>query len=116
VKEFFDEGEITINERTCQGVECDLCVKACPTNALYWKNGKIAIVEDLCVYCGACVANCIVDDCIKVSRKRPDGSVESFSTPIEVVQLFRRINSKKRHKRLECLFPDQQTYMKRYRK
>lgn len=116
VKEFFEEGAITVDMRTCQGVECELCIKACPTNALYWKNGKIAIVEDLCVYCGACVTNCIVDDCIVVTRKRADGRVERFSKPIEVVQLFRCINSKKRHRRLEDLFPDPQTYVKRYRK
>jgi hypothetical protein len=42
--------------------------------------------------------------------------VERFSKPVEVVQLFRCINSKKRHERLEDLFPDPQTYVKRYRK
>ncbi|MBM4401096.1 MAG: hypothetical protein FJ045_04010, partial [Crenarchaeota archaeon] len=87
VKEFFAEGNISINKRTCWGLECKLCIKACPTNALYWKTGEVGIVEDLCVYCGACVLSCMVDDCIKVERKREDGKVERFSKPKEVVKL-----------------------------
>ena len=116
VKEFFEEGNISINERTCQGLECELCIKACPTKALYWRDGKIGIVKDLCVYCGACVLCCIVDDCIEVTRKRSDGEVESFSRPSEVVLLFRSINSRRRHGRIESLFPNNETYLKRYRK
>ncbi|UCE95292.1 MAG: hypothetical protein JSV51_06045 [Candidatus Bathyarchaeota archaeon] len=116
VKEFFEEGSISINERTCQGLECELCIKICPTKALYWRNGKVGIVRDLCVYCGACVLCCIVDDCIKVTRKRKDGEEESFSKPEEVVRLFKNINSRRRHKRVECLFPDAETYLKRYKK
>jgi len=37
VKEYFEEGSIEIDMRTCRGLECDLCIEACPTNALYWK-------------------------------------------------------------------------------
>src|SRR3989304_8102850 len=70
VKEFFVEGIVVINKTTCKGVECRLCIKACPTNALYWKTGEVGFTEELCIYCGACVLNCIVDDCIKVERKR----------------------------------------------
>ena len=116
VKEFFEEGDININHRTCQGLECELCIKACPTNALYWRDGKVGIVRDLCVYCGACVLCCIVDDCVKVTRKRPDGKIENFSKPGAVVQLFCEINSQKRHNRVERLFPDAETYLKRYGK
>jgi len=79
VKEFFAEGSITINKRTCEGVECRLCIKACPTNALFWKTGEVGITQELCIYCGACVLSCIVDDCIKIVRKRLDDEVESFS-------------------------------------
>ncbi|MFQ5759035.1 MAG: 4Fe-4S binding protein, partial [Candidatus Bathyarchaeia archaeon] len=66
VKEFFEEGSIQINTSICDGVECKLCIEACPTNALYWRSGKIGVVEELCVFCTACVLSCIVDDCIKV--------------------------------------------------
>ena len=116
VKEFFEEGSIRIEARTCQGLECELCIKACPTKALYWQDGKVGILEDLCVYCGACVLCCIVDDCIRITRKRLDGKVESFSKPTDVIQLCNSSNSRMRHERVKALFPDQETYLKRYRK
>ncbi len=116
VEEFFDHGSISINHRTCQGLECELCIKACPTKALYWRDGKVGIIEDLCVYCGACVVNCIVDDCIKVSRKRFDGKVEGFSKPREVVLLYNKVNSQKRCARAKSIFPDAEAYLKRYEK
>jgi len=43
VEEFFAEGSITVNKRTCQGVECKLCVESCPTNALFWRAGEVGI-------------------------------------------------------------------------
>jgi Fe-S-cluster-containing hydrogenase component 2 len=116
VKEYFKDGTININERTCQGLECELCIKACPTKALYWQDGRVAIIRDLCVYCGACVLCCIVDDCIRITRKRFDGRTESFSKPQEVVSLCNSINAEKRHDRLKALFPDAEAYLKRYRK
>jgi len=116
VKEFFEDGSISVNTRTCQGLECELCIKACPTKALYWRDGKVGIIEDLCVYCGACVLCCIVDDCIKVTRKRFNGVVERFSKPSEVILLCNSVNSQRRHERVESLFPNPETYLKRYRK
>lgn len=114
VKEFFPEGSISIDKRTCWGVECKLCIKACPTNALYWKAGEVGIVDDLCVYCGACVLSCMVDDCIKVERKREDGATESFSKPVEVVKLAEKINAKKRFERVRALFPTVERYLEKY--
>ncbi|MEM1990770.1 MAG: hypothetical protein QW782_09115 [Candidatus Bathyarchaeia archaeon] len=96
IKEYFSEGSVKINDRICQGIECKLCIKACPTKALYWGYGQVNIVEDLCVYCAACVLSCIVDDCIKVSRKRQDGKIESFSKPKEATKLLQSISSKRR--------------------
>ncbi len=105
VKEYFPEGNISINKRTCWGLECKLCIKACPTNALYWKSGEVGVVEDLCVYCGACVLCCMVDNCIKIERKREDGKTERFSKPKDVVKLEDKINTKKRLERVRDLFP-----------
>ncbi|HER54369.1 MAG TPA: hypothetical protein ENO13_00510 [Candidatus Bathyarchaeota archaeon] len=116
VKDLFKEGTITIDKRTCRGVECNLCVKACPTNALYWKAGEIGIIEDLCIHCAACVFNCMVDDCIKVTRKRPDGKTETFSNPKDVLTLHCNVGSKKRNKRLESLYPTVKDYFDRYGK
>jgi len=94
--EFFVEGSITINKRTCQGIECNLCVKACPTNALFWKDGEIEIVTELCIYCGACVLSCIVDDCIRVVRRRENGEVERFSRPRDFTSLMHGVSGRKR--------------------
>ncbi|MEM3464423.1 MAG: hypothetical protein QW667_05130 [Candidatus Bathyarchaeia archaeon] len=115
IKEFFIDGNITINKRICKGVECKLCIKACPTNALYWKAGEVGITEELCIYCGACVLNCIVDDCIKIWRKRENGNVESFSTPRGFVMLGHSINNKKRHERVKTIFPTPKDFLTRYK-
>ena len=115
VKELFKEGSININKFTCVGVQCNLCVKACPTSALYWKRGELGIIEDLCVYCGACVLNCIVDDCIRVERKREDGEVERFSKPKDVITLAKKINAKKRLGRVTAVFPTVEDYCGRYK-
>jgi NAD-dependent dihydropyrimidine dehydrogenase PreA subunit len=101
VKELFKEGKIKINEFTCVGGQCKLCIKACPTNALYWGTGKVGITEDLCVYCGACVLNCMVNDCIKVERKRDDCAIERFSKPRDVIMLQERSNCQKRFERVK---------------
>ena len=116
VKDLFEEGSISINMRTCRGIECNLCVKACPTNALYWKAGEIGIMEDLCIYCTSCVANCMVDDCICVTRKRPDGKTERFSNTQDVLELQCNINSKKRKDRVESIYPTTEEYLERHGK
>jgi ferredoxin len=116
VKEFFNEGSITVNKRTCKGLECKLCIKACPTNALFWKAGEIGMTRDLCIYCGACVLNCIVDDCIRVSRKRPDGKVETFSNPRSFVALQHNIDAQKRFERITGAFPTPEDYIKPQRR
>jgi len=116
VKEFFEEGSIRIDMKTCKGVECKLCIKACPTNALYWKAGEIGVAEELCVYCMACVLNCMVDDCILVERKRQNGENEWFSKPSDVVALWERLNTKKRTEAVKIILPDQEAFLKRYRR
>jgi Fe-S-cluster-containing hydrogenase component 2 len=116
VKEFFVEGKITINKRTCKGVECKLCIEACPTNALFWKAGEVGVIEELCIYCGGCVLNCIVDGCIKIERKRVTGEVEKFSKPKDFTALQQGINVKKRRGKIQEAFPKVEDYLKRYRK
>lgn len=114
VKELFKEGSIKINKHTCLGVQCKLCVKVCPTSALYWKTGEVGITEDLCVYCDACVLCCQVDDCIKIERKREDGKVESFSKPKDVIMLEEKINAQKRFDRVKAVFPTSEDYCEKY--
>jgi len=116
IKEFFVDGSITIDKRTCKGVECKLCIKACPTNALYWRaTGDVGIIEELCIYCGACVLNCIVDNCIKITRKRENGEIERFSTPRAFTMLEHGINAEKRHERVRAIFPKPEEYLKLYK-
>lgn len=116
IQEFFAEGTITINKRTCKGIDCNLCVKASPTNALYWKVGEIGITAELCVFCGACVLNCIVDDCVRISRKRMTGEIESFSKPKDFMMLQHNINAKKRFQLILEVFSTAEGYVKRRRK
>jgi len=116
VKEFFEDGSIKIDMKTCKGVECQFCIKVCPTKALYWKAGEIGITEDLCVYCTSCVINCMIDNCIEVRRKRQNGTNERYSNPLDVLRMLNNINTRNRVKATESIFPDQETYLKRYRK
>ncbi|MDH5481943.1 MAG: hypothetical protein OEY22_03555 [Candidatus Bathyarchaeota archaeon] len=116
VKEFFVEGKITINKRTCKGIECKLCIKACPTSALFWKTGEVGLTEELCIYCGACVLSCIVDDCIRIERKRSNGEIESFGKPKDFMVLQHWINVRKRFQRIKDVFPKPEDYLRRYKK
>jgi len=116
VKDLFPEGTISIDKHTCVGVQCKLCIKACPTNALYWKTGEVAVTEDLCVHCNACVLICMVDDCIKIKRKREDGTAEKFSKPKDVIALQDKINAKKRFERVTEVFPTAEAYCDRYKR
>jgi NAD-dependent dihydropyrimidine dehydrogenase PreA subunit len=117
VKDLFQEGKIGINQYTCLGVQCKECIKVCPTNALYWgSSGKVEIIDDLCVYCGACVLNCQVDDCIKLERKRDDGTVEKFSKPKDVLLLQKKASADKRVQRVQSVVLKPQDYYTKYPK
>ena len=100
IREFFGRGEIQINQKTCRGVECKLCIDVCPTHALYWAAGAVGVEEALCVYCAACVLSCIVDDCIHVQRTRSSGEVEGFSSPQQVHRLLHAANAQKKIERM----------------
>jgi len=76
-----------------------------PHQALYWKTGEIGIAKELCVYCSACVLNCIVDNCIQVSRTHVDGEIEKFSNPEQILRLLQDVNTRKRSKNRETAFP-----------
>ena len=75
---------------------------------------EVGVTEDLCVYCGACVLNCMVDDCIKIERTREDGKVEHFSKPKDVIKLEEKINGKKRFDRVKSIFPTIEAYCERF--
>jgi Fe-S-cluster-containing dehydrogenase component len=105
-EEYFEEGNITIDKVTCRGIECKLCIEACPTNALYWDDGVVKIEEDLCIYCNACVLSCIVDDCIIVTRKRKSGEVEKLGTPREAILLMHRQSVQQRGETIKSIIAE----------
>jgi Na+-translocating ferredoxin:NAD+ oxidoreductase RNF subunit RnfB len=113
-KDLYPEGTITINRHTCEGIQCKLCIKACPSNALYWTNSGIGVTEDLCLHCQACVLCCMVEDCIRVTRKREDGKTEAFSKPKDVKTLNDRISSEKRFQRIKDLYESPEDYSRKH--
>jgi hypothetical protein len=56
----------------------------------------------------------MVNDCIKIERKREDGKVEHFSKPKDVIMLEEKINAKKRFERVEAIFPNAEAYCEKY--
>jgi hypothetical protein len=52
----------------------------------------------------------MVDDCIKVERKREDGTTERFGKPKDVIMLEEKLNAKKRFERVKAIFPDKEAY------
>lgn len=110
IKEYFSSGSIEIDKKTCRGVDCQLCIKVCPTNALYWSYGQVNIIRDLCIHCTACVLVCMVDDCIRITRRRPNNRVESFSNPRQVFRILRSIGSEKRLDIVNRIFQPRRPY------
>lgn len=46
-----------IHTANCNG--CGLCIAACPTKALGWRDGKAALVNpEVCIYCATCEDIC----------------------------------------------------------
>jgi len=100
---YFEEGSLEIDMSKCVGVECKLCVKACPTYALYWDEAKVKLEEDLCIYCSACVFNCIVDNCMVLTRRGGDGKVSKFGTSRGAALVNNSTASQKRKKAMSEL-------------
>ncbi|OYT52853.1 hypothetical protein B6U66_00740 [Candidatus Bathyarchaeota archaeon ex4484_135] len=114
VPDFFKGGSIWIDARKCYGRECDMCVKACPTKAIFWRGGQLVVQEEICLFCTACVANCMVEGCIRVRRTRPDGTVEEFSSLREVATLLRSISGRKALEAVEKIFPSLGDFLSRF--
>ena len=58
VKEYFEEGSMEIDMRTCKGIECNLCVKTCPTFSIDEEGVKKGKPKITCAKCGKCVDTC----------------------------------------------------------
>ncbi len=65
------EGEIILqNLHRCDPIGCVNCFNICPVNCIYptGREDKIAVVEEVCVFCGAC-QNACPEDVIRVVRR-----------------------------------------------
>ncbi len=56
----------------------------------------------------------MVDDCIKIERKREDDTVEKFSKPNDVIKLGEKLGGKKRFERVKAIFPTITKYCESY--
>jgi 4Fe-4S ferredoxin len=80
----FLEGKITLqNLDKCDPSGCKACIKICPSNAWYLPKDpkeKIAVKEELCLYCGSCEQACPYD-CIKLERTKVKYSGGKLTQP-----------------------------------
>ncbi|MFW9995078.1 MAG: 4Fe-4S dicluster domain-containing protein [Candidatus Odinarchaeota archaeon] len=91
--------EITINTSLCP-LGCQMCVKACPTSALYFFE-VVHVQKELCIGCGACASACPYVEPIKITRTRiSDGKTEVFRNLKEFVKTNNAENARKRIKYL----------------
>jgi len=49
-------GQVMMKQWECQN--CEGCIAACPTGALSYSGGKVAVNNDACIFCGQCVETC----------------------------------------------------------
>ncbi len=93
----YKEISISIDTSLCP-LGCQLCVPACPTNALYFFE-KVHVQEELCVGCGSCVSVCMYDKPIQITRVRlSDDKKESFSSMKSFTKVLNAENARKRKK------------------
>lgn len=52
------KGGIQVTWREADCIQCGVCVKACRTEAITLKDGKITVDQSKCNYCGRCVKSC----------------------------------------------------------
>lgn len=56
-RQHMDEAfQLVVRSEQCVG--CGLCVARCKAGALYIENGKVAIHEDMCIFCKDCFGPC----------------------------------------------------------
>ena len=61
------QGIIKINNEKCPE-ECRNCLYACPVNAIYLdEDGKVNVLEEFCILCGACKNHCPENNLITIS-------------------------------------------------
>jgi NAD-dependent dihydropyrimidine dehydrogenase PreA subunit len=63
--------KLIIDYDSCKGIECGICIDACPMDIFIKKNDTIDINpknEDECTFCEMCIERCPVN-CIKIEKE-----------------------------------------------
>lgn len=70
-----------IDQKLCAG--CGICVRACPNNAIFMKEGKAFIDQEKCSFCQACAEVCPTG-ALQLEKMISPREVEK-SQPIEIL-------------------------------
>jgi len=52
----YNKGSITVRGHIC--IQCKICMKICPTDAIEFTDGHMTLDEDKCIACGECATKC----------------------------------------------------------
>jgi 4Fe-4S ferredoxin len=63
------EGVIRLERSLCPA-GCQACADMCPTHALEMEDGQLVLLEQFCIYCGACTQICPAPEALLVRRHR----------------------------------------------
>jgi len=75
-----------INKDKCIG--CNICVKQCPVNAIFMKDGKAEIDMEKCIRCGKCHDVCPQEAVRHDSEKIPFEINENIEKTKELMKNF----------------------------
>ena len=82
-----------VDKNKCVG--CGFCVRECPVDAIYMKEGKAGIDMDKCIRCGKCHNVCPQEAIRHDSEKIPQEVKENLEKTKELMEKFKTKEEKK---------------------